>query len=70
MIDVEPIGGPGDVSGTLEVQGSRWLFRKDPVVMDLQPSMTVNKTYWDTLFSVYVTADQDIKVSIRSGGRF
>lgn len=62
--EVEPVAGPGPVSGTVEVKGSRWLFRKDPVVLELQPTMTVRKGFWDTLYSVFVTPDQDVKVTL------
>lgn len=63
--EVEPLSGPGDVSGTVEVKGSRWLFRKDTVELPLMPDMSVYKGFWDTLFSIYVSPDQDIKVSFR-----
>jgi hypothetical protein len=60
--EVEPLVGSGPVSGTVEVRGSRWLFRKDPLLLELTSPMTVQKGFWDTLFSVFITPDQDVKV--------
>lgn len=62
--DFEPVTGFGQVSGALEVRGSRWLFPKPPLLLDLEPTMTVRKGFWDTLFSVYVTPDQDVRVTV------
>jgi hypothetical protein len=62
--DVEPVSGEGPVSGTVEVAGSRWLFSKPPVTLDLQPTMSVEKGFWDTRYSVYVTPDRDVKVTL------
>ncbi len=63
--DVAPLHGAGSVSGKVEVNGSRWLFRKPVVELLLAPSMTVDKGFWDTLFSVFVTPDQDVRVVVR-----
>lgn len=63
--DVEPLNGSGEVSGTVEVAGSRWLFSKPPVMLDLVPTMAVEKGFWDTLYSVFVTPDQDVRVVLR-----
>jgi len=63
--DVEPVGGPGEVSGTVEVVGSRWLFPKPPLVLELRPTMNVQKGFWDTLFSIFVIPDQDVRVIFR-----
>jgi hypothetical protein len=62
---VEALNGTGEVSGTVEVAGSRWLFSKPPVLLDLEPTMVVEKGFWDTLYSVYVTPDQDVRVVFR-----
>jgi hypothetical protein len=62
---VEPLAGSAPVSGTVEVAGSRWLFSKPPLVLDLQPTMTVAKGYWDTRFAIYITANQDARVTFR-----
>lgn len=63
--DVGPLSGLGEVSGTVEVAGSRWLFSKPPVLLDLVSTMTVEKGFWDTLYSVFVTPDQDVRVVLR-----
>lgn len=63
--DVEPVDGSGGVSGTVEVAGSRWLFSKPPLVLELRSSMTVEKGFWDTLYSIYITPDQDVRVIFR-----
>jgi hypothetical protein len=63
--DTEPITPGAVVSGTVEVHGSRWLFRKDPEIRPLLPSMSVSKGFWDTLFSVYVVPDQDVRITFR-----
>ena len=60
--DIEPLSGSGQVSGTVEVAGSRWLFSKPPVVLELRRTMTVEKGFWDTLYSVFVKPDQDVRV--------
>ncbi|NQV06750.1 hypothetical protein HQ535_09370 [bacterium] len=60
--DVELLGGSGEVSGTVEVAGSRWLFSKPPLMLELRRAMTVEKGFWDTLFSVFITPDQDVRV--------
>ena len=62
--DVKPLVGSRPVSGTVEVKGSRWLFRKEAVVLELKSPMTVHKGFWDTLFSVFITPDQDVKVTL------
>ncbi len=50
------------VSGTLEVQGSQWIFPKPVQKTALKSDNTVSAGYWDTFFSVYMTADTDAKV--------
>ena len=62
--DVDAVVGHGPVSGMVEVKGSRWLFRKDPLLLELKSTMTVQKGFWDTLFSVFITPDQDVKVTL------
>jgi hypothetical protein len=56
-------GGP--VGGTVEVQGSRWLSRKDPEVRPIAPEVRAYKGFWDTLFRVTVVADRDVVVIVR-----
>lgn len=60
----------GDLpAGTLEIQGSNWVFPKDAVFTPLQATNCVEKGYWDTFYSVYVTAETDLVVTVdRSPG--
>ena len=63
--EVEPLVPGGTVSGTVEVCGSRWLFKKPPQVMPLLPTVTVEKGFWDTRYSVFVTPDRDVRVILQ-----
>lgn len=60
----------GDLpAGTLEIQGSNWVFPKDAVFTPLQTANCVEKGYWDTFYSVYVIAETDLVVTVdRSPG--
>lgn len=51
------------VSGTLEVQGSQWIFPKPVEKTALKSDNAVSAGSWDTFFSVYMTADTDAKVA-------
>lgn len=53
------------VSGTIEIQGSRWLSRKDPEVVPIAPEVRAYKGFWDTLFRVTVVPDGDTVVTVR-----
>lgn len=63
-IDVATVGGSAEVSGLLEVRGSRWLMARSPETRPLRPSMTVRKGYWDTRFAIYVIPDTDVVVTV------
>lgn len=63
VIVTEQAGG-GVPTGSVEVRGSRWLFRRPPTVVPLQPEVRVVKGFWDTLFSVHVVPDQDVTVTV------
>ena len=52
-------------SGSIEIQGSFWLSRKEPVMLPLENEMRVVKGFWDTLFRVTLTSDVDIDVTVR-----
>lgn len=52
------------LDGSIEVQGSNWVFSKAPVATPLQASNCVEKGYWDTFYSVYVTAETDVVVTV------
>ena len=63
-VHAEPLTAGDRISGTVEVCGSRWLFARDPLVLDLEPDMTVEKGFWDTRYSVFVTPDVDLRVTV------
>ena len=62
-----PADGAGPVGGEVEVAGSRWLFAKPPVRRPLALENVVAKGYWDTNFSIYVTPDRDMIVTLHGG---
>lgn len=62
-IDVESADGR-PVSGTLEVQGSRWLFSKPSEERPLRETQQVKKGYWDTRYAIHVTTDRDATVTV------
>jgi len=61
------LSGNDDPTGTVEVKGSNWISPKPPVNQRLTDQNTVTKGMWDTLYSVYVTPDQDIQITLKSG---
>lgn len=58
--------GDGPPTGTIEVVGSRWMFRKAPVTQELGAENAVQKGFWDNNFAIYVCPDQDVRVTMRS----
>jgi hypothetical protein len=50
--------------GIVEVKGSAWIFPKTPERQPLQGKNTVHAGFWDTFFSVTVTATNAIEVSV------
>jgi hypothetical protein len=63
-IRTERLDDGGPISGVIEIYGSRWLFKKPPIEISLAPEVAVYKGFWDTLFSVFVVPDQDVRVSV------
>ena len=63
-IDAETAEGTGPVSGTLEIQGSLWLFSKPPETFELLRTQTVAKGYWDTRYAIYVTPRSDMRITV------
>ncbi len=59
------------VSGVVKVQGSSGPFSKPATTQPLQAKNEVSKGAWDTLYSVYVTPDQDVEITQSSveGGK-
>ncbi len=69
----EPLADDGEVSGTVEVKGSNWIFPKPPVIVDLEADNAVDKGTWDTFFEVTVVPDRDVRIvmeerSMKSAG--
>lgn len=58
----EPLEGNSEVSGTVEVKGSNWIFPKPPVTVALEAENTVEKGTWDTFFTVTVVPDRDVRI--------
>ncbi len=63
----EPAGG-GEHSGSVEVEGSRWIFRKPAVIQALQSDNSVEKGMWDSRYSVYVIPDSDVTITMKNSG--
>lgn len=61
---VEPLVPSADVSGTVEVKGSNWIFPKPAVQQALVRDNSVEKGMWDTFYSVTVTPDCDIHINL------
>ena len=55
---------PPWATGVVTVQGSRWVFRKEPVELPLASGMIVRRGYWDTLFTIHVTPNTDVVVTV------
>lgn len=53
------------VTGTVEIQGSRWLSRKPIEIVPIAPEVHAYKGFWDTLFRVTVVPDRDAVVTVR-----
>ena len=69
----EPLEGNSEVSRTVEVKGSNWIFPKPPVIVGLETDNVVEKGTWDTFFEVTVVSDGDVRIvmeerSMRSAG--
>ncbi len=60
----EPVFDGGKLSGIVEVAGSNWVFPKAITLQDLKPDNAVDKGVWDTFYSVYVTPDYPVKITI------
>ncbi|MDP6709175.1 MAG: hypothetical protein QF893_22775 [Alphaproteobacteria bacterium] len=62
----EPAAGAGPVAGKVEVVGSRWLFRKPPETHELGAENVFQKGFLDSFYSVYVTPEQETRISFDS----
>lgn len=63
-IETEPVDGRSPISGTIEVQGSRWLFPKPTQSVPLAPEVTIAKGFWDTRFTVTVIPDHPMRITV------
>jgi len=63
-IEAEAIDGRSPISGTIEVQGSRWLFPKPVQSVPLASEVTIGKGFWDTRFAVTVIPDQPARITV------
>ena len=61
----EPAGS-GELSGSVEVEGSRWIFRKPAVIQPLQRDNSVEKGMWDSRYGVYVIPDNDVTITMKN----
>ncbi len=60
----EPVSGSDNLSGIVQIDGSSWIFSKDPVEQALKVENSVSKTIWDTFYSVYVIPDCDVRITL------
>ena len=61
------LSGNGEPTGTIEVKGSNWIFPKPPTSQKLARDNAVAKTMWDTFYSVHVTPDQGVHITLEEG---
>lgn len=59
---VEPLAGDEELTGKVEVTGSIWLFRREPVAHELLPTNSFHKNFWDSYFTIEVIPDQDVRI--------
>ena len=58
-----PLDG-GAPRGVVAIHGSRWLMRKPEANQPLAAENMVEKGMWDTIFSIYVTPEQDTEITL------
>ena len=56
-------------TGTIGVLGSRWIFKRKERTQPLQSLNEVHKGFWDTLFTIYVTANEDCRIEFETRHR-
>jgi len=61
----KPVEPDTAISGIVEVQGSKWLFPKPPLKLDLKRENLVEKGMWDTFYSVYVIPGTDVEIALK-----
>lgn len=53
----------GQPMGEIEIRGSQWVFPKPALMQSLQAQNTVHAGFWDTFFSIRVTAHTNIEIT-------
>ncbi|NJN22721.1 MAG: hypothetical protein HC812_18045 [Leptolyngbya sp. RL_3_1] len=53
----------GKPQGEVEICGSNWIFPKPPVTQPLKADNVVHAGFWDTFFTVTVTAHGAIEIA-------
>jgi hypothetical protein len=56
--------------GEVTIQGSNWVFPKPTVTQPLQPHNQVRAGFWDTFFSIRVTAHVPVEITLPGRGGF
>lgn len=57
----------GSPNGEIIIQGSNWIFPKPPVTQPLQAHNSVHAGFWDTFFSVFIMAHNDLEITTPKG---
>ena len=65
-LKAEPMAPATPLGGTVEVVHSQWLFAKAPASQNLAPDNALQKGFWDSFFSIFVTPDQDTRITFQS----
>ena len=52
------------LSGLIEIETSALLFDKKTSQLTLKAEQSLNKGYWDSFYSVFITPDYDIELSL------
>jgi len=50
-------------TGEVEIRGSHWVFPKPPAIQPLHAQNQVRVGFWDTFFSIQVTAHTPIEIT-------
>ncbi len=57
------LSGSGSAGGQVEVIGSKWMFTKSPRLLALEADQTFYKGFWDSNYAIFVTPDQDTRIT-------
>ncbi len=64
-VESDPAGAP--LSGKVEVARSAWIFPKPPTVFALEARHSLEKSLWNTFFTVTVTPDLAVTLRVTKG---